>query len=99
MLDEAERSLRDALCIVASTAKDPRVVFGAGCSEALMAGAVWRAAQEARSVDELGTGGAGAGRSFGKVKAMEAFATALTQIPLIIAESAGMGSQCAHDLA
>eukprot|EP01065_Artemidia_motanka_P035467 TRINITY_DN4337_c0_g1_i1.p1 TRINITY_DN4337_c0_g1~~TRINITY_DN4337_c0_g1_i1.p1 ORF type:complete len:560 (+),score=227.27 TRINITY_DN4337_c0_g1_i1:115-1794(+) len=96
VLDEADRSLRDALCIVQSTTRDPRVVFGAGCSEALMAGAVWRAAHQERDVEEQTTSDA---RAFGKAKAMEAFAAALTQIPLIISESAGMGAQCAHDLA
>merc|ERR1719348_1163936 len=36
ILDEAERSLHDALCVL----KQTRTVFGGGCSEALMAGAV-----------------------------------------------------------
>eukprot|EP01064_Diplonema_japonicum_P037784 TRINITY_DN896_c0_g1_i1.p1 TRINITY_DN896_c0_g1~~TRINITY_DN896_c0_g1_i1.p1 ORF type:complete len:577 (+),score=191.11 TRINITY_DN896_c0_g1_i1:60-1733(+) len=96
LLEEADRSLRDALCIVASTVRDSRVVFGAGCSEALMAAAVSKAATSLRTDEELKTAEK---KSFGKVKAMEAFAQALVQIPLIIGESAGMPAQFAHDLA
>eukprot|EP01059_Diplonema_ambulator_P032846 TRINITY_DN6634_c0_g1_i1.p1 TRINITY_DN6634_c0_g1~~TRINITY_DN6634_c0_g1_i1.p1 ORF type:complete len:563 (+),score=198.23 TRINITY_DN6634_c0_g1_i1:87-1775(+) len=96
LLDEADRSLRDALCIVASTVRDSRVVFGAGCSESLMAAAVSKAAANLRSEEDLKTVNK---KSYGKVKAMEAFAQALIQIPLIIGESAGMSAQFAHDLA
>ena len=42
ILDEAERSLHDALCVLESfqTVKDSRRVYGGGCSEMLMAHAV-----------------------------------------------------------
>ncbi|XP_016390658.1 T-complex protein 1 subunit beta [Sinocyclocheilus rhinocerous] len=40
ILDEAERSLHDALCVLAQTVKETRTVFGGGCSEMLMAKAV-----------------------------------------------------------
>ena len=40
LLDEAHRSLHDALCVVSQTVLHPEIVFGAGCSEALMAEAV-----------------------------------------------------------
>jgi len=40
ILDEAERSLHDALCVLTSTIKETRTVFGGGCSETLMAVAV-----------------------------------------------------------
>lgn len=30
ILDEAERSLHDALCVLAQTVKDPRTVYGGG---------------------------------------------------------------------
>ena len=30
ILDEAERSLHDALCVLTSTIKDPRIVYGGG---------------------------------------------------------------------
>lgn len=37
MLDEAERSLHDALCVLVSTVKDSRVLFGGGWPEMQMA--------------------------------------------------------------
>ena len=40
ILDEAERSLHDALCVVSQTVIDSNVVLGAGNSESLMANAV-----------------------------------------------------------
>jgi hypothetical protein len=43
ILDEAERSLHDALCVLCQTVKDSRVVYGGGWSEMTMA----------RAVDEL----------------------------------------------
>ncbi|ORY43617.1 hypothetical protein BCR33DRAFT_717304 [Rhizoclosmatium globosum] len=40
LLDEAERSLHDALCVLSQTVAEPRTVLGGGCSESLMAKAV-----------------------------------------------------------
>lgn len=40
ILDEAERSLHDALCVLSQTVKETSTVFGGGCSEMLMAHAV-----------------------------------------------------------
>ena len=40
LLDEAERSLHDALCLLTETAKETRVVCGGGCTEMLMAQAI-----------------------------------------------------------
>ena len=37
VLDEAERSLHDALCILQATVKDARTIYGGGCTETLMA--------------------------------------------------------------
>lgn len=37
MLDEAERSLHDALCVLAATVKDKRAVLGGGFPEMAMA--------------------------------------------------------------
>jgi len=34
MLDEAERSIHDALCVISQTvSSEPRIVYGAGCAE------------------------------------------------------------------
>ncbi|EAX92612.1 chaperonin, putative [Trichomonas vaginalis G3] len=75
MLDEAERALHDALCVIASMMTEKRTVYGAGCSEILMAEAVDNAARHTP----------------GKVSlAMEGFARALRQIPTIIAGNAGL---------
>ena len=40
VLGEAERSLHDALCVLVSTVKDSRVVYGGGCPEMIMSKAV-----------------------------------------------------------
>ena len=37
MLDEAERSLHDALCVLSQTVQDARVVYGGGFPEMQMA--------------------------------------------------------------
>jgi len=77
IIGEAERSLHDALCVLTSTVKEPRTVYGGGCSEMLMANAV----------SEL------ASKTPGKeAHAMEAFANALRQLPSIIAENGGYDS-------
>ncbi|VDK49606.1 unnamed protein product [Dibothriocephalus latus] len=74
---EAERSLHDALCVLAQTVKDPKTVLGGGASEMLMADAVAKKAAETP----------------GKIAmAMEAFATALRRIPGIIADNGGFDS-------
>lgn len=77
ILDEAERSLHDALCVLTSTVREPRIVFGGGCSEMLMANAVSKLAQETPGKESI---------------AMEAFARALRKLPTIIADNAGYDS-------
>merc|ERR1712018_1101680 len=37
IIGEADRSLHDALCVLTSTVKEPRTLYGGGCSELLMA--------------------------------------------------------------
>jgi T-complex protein 1 subunit beta len=74
VLDEAERSLHDALAILTSVVREPRTVFGGGCTEIAMAAAIDRAA-------ELTPGK--------KSIAMSAFARALRQLPLTIADNGG----------
>lgn len=77
ILEEAERSLHDALCVLSQTANSTKTVLGGGCSEMIMAKAVQEAAK----------------RTVGKqALAMEAFARALKQIPHIIATNAGLDS-------
>jgi T-complex protein 1 subunit beta len=77
MLDEAERSLHDALAVLTQTTKERRTVFGGGCSEMIMS----------KAVDEL------ANKTSGKrALAIEAFARALRQIPAVLAENGGYDS-------
>ncbi|XP_018023575.1 T-complex protein 1 subunit beta [Hyalella azteca] len=77
ILDEAERSLHDALCVLTQTVKDPRVVYGGGCCEVIMS----------RAIREAATHVAGK-----EVLAMESFCHALDMIPTIIADNAGYDS-------
>jgi T-complex protein 1 subunit beta len=77
VLDEAERSLHDALAVLQQTMKHPQVVFGGGCSETLMANAVDEAARSVPGKKQL---------------AMEGFARALRQMPTIISDNAGYDS-------
>ncbi|KDQ14228.1 hypothetical protein BOTBODRAFT_159766 [Botryobasidium botryosum FD-172 SS1] len=77
MVDEAERSLHDALSVLSQTVKETRVVLGGGCSEMLMSCAV---DEEVKKV---------VGK---KAIAAEAFARALRQIPTILADNAGYDS-------
>merc|ERR1712066_1073439 len=77
ILDEAERSLHDALCVLTSTVKETKTVYGGGCSEMLMA----------KAVDELAASTPGK-----EAIAMEHYAKALTELPSIIAENGGYDS-------
>jgi T-complex protein 1 subunit beta len=77
LLDEAERSLHDALCVLSQTVREPRTVLGGGCSEMLMAAAV-----EALLPQVHGK----------KALAVEAFARALRQLPTILADNGGYDS-------
>lgn len=77
ILDEADRSLHDALCVLAATVRESRIVLGGGCSEMLMACAVNAAAAKTPGKEAV---------------AMEAFARALAQLPTTIADNAGYDS-------
>ncbi|XP_050702840.1 T-complex protein 1 subunit beta-like [Eriocheir sinensis] len=77
ILEEAERSLHDALCVLTQTVKETRVVYGGGCSETLMARAVQEAATHMPGKEAL---------------AMESFAKALLTIPITISDNAGFDS-------
>lgn len=77
ILDEAERSLHDALCVLAATVRESRIVYGGGCSEMVMACAVMRAAASTPGKEAV---------------AMESFARALQQLPTVIADNAGYDS-------
>ncbi len=77
MLDEAERSLHDALCVLTETIKETRVINGGGCTEMLMAAAIDAQVPLTAGKESL---------------AMESFARALRQLPTIIADNGGFDS-------
>merc|ERR1719193_575918 len=53
ILDEADRSLHDALCVLTQTVKETRIVYGGGCSEVLMAGKVMELAMATEGKEAL----------------------------------------------
>lgn len=77
LLDEAERSLHDALAVLSQTVNEPRTTLGGGCAEMLMAKAVE---------------GAGTRVEGKKQMAVASFALALRQLPTILADNAGLDS-------
>lgn len=77
ILDEAERAIHDVLCVLYSTIKDTRIVLGGGCSEALMAQAVQSLVEKTEGKEQ---------------HAIQSFATALRQLPVIMADNAGLDS-------
>jgi len=77
ILDEAERSLHDALCVLSQTVRNPRTVLGGGCSETLMANAVDQLVLQTPGKEQF---------------AVESFARALRAIPTILADNAGYDS-------
>ena len=77
ILDEAERSMHDALCVLQRTVAETRTVKGGGCSEALMSQAVRELAMRTPGKEAV---------------AMESFANALMQLPITIADNAGYDS-------
>merc|ERR1711896_91964 len=74
VLAEARRSLHDAIAVIFATVQETRVVYGGGAMEMEMAKAVMEAAAQTEGKHAL---------------AMEGFATAMTQIPTILADNAG----------
>jgi thermosome len=75
VLDEAERSLHDALCAVRNTIEDPKVVVGGGACESEIAGRIKAYALKFRGREQL---------------AVKAYAEALEVIPTALAENAGL---------
>lgn len=74
IVEEAKRSLHDAMCVVRNLIKDNRVVYGGGSAEIACSIAVSRHAETVTGVDQY---------------AIRAFADALDDIPLALAENSG----------
>ncbi|XP_014255295.1 T-complex protein 1 subunit beta [Cimex lectularius] len=77
IVDEADRSLHDALCVLTTTVRDKKTVFGGGASEMIMSRAVSEAASDIPGKESV---------------AMESFAKALLQLPTIISDNGGFDS-------
>ena len=75
VVDEAERSLHDALCVVRNAIEDGKIVAGGGASEAEVAKHLRDYAVKVGGREQL---------------AIEAFADAVESIPLTLAENAGI---------
>ncbi|MCJ1291311.1 T-complex protein 1 subunit epsilon [Xylographa carneopallida] len=75
IIDEAKRSLHDALCVVRNLVKDNRVVYGGGAAEIACSLAVGKAANKSPGLEQY---------------AMRAFADALDAIPMALAENSGL---------
>ncbi|KAL5110749.1 T-complex protein 1 subunit epsilon [Taenia crassiceps] len=77
IVEEAKRSLHDALCVTRNLVRDPRVVAGGGACEIACA---IRVADEAEKISVI------------EQYAMRAFADALESIPVALSENAGLPS-------
>ncbi|XP_054161925.1 T-complex protein 1 subunit epsilon-like [Oppia nitens] len=77
IVEEAKRSLHDALCVVRNLVRDNRVVYGGGAAEIACSLVV---AQEADKISSL------------EQYAFRAFADALDSIPMALAENSGLPS-------
>jgi len=75
ILEEAKRSLHDAICVVRNLVRDSRVVYGGGAAEIACSLAVSAAADEVETLEQY---------------AMRAFSDALESIPMALAENSGL---------
>ena len=75
VIDEAERSIHDALCVVRNVIRDGRIVYGGGSIEIAIANKLQEYATTLPGREQL---------------AIQAFATALEVIPRTLAENTGL---------
>jgi T-complex protein 1 subunit epsilon len=75
IVEEAKRSLHDAMCVVRNLIKDNRVVYGGGSAEIACSLAVSAFADTVPGIEQY---------------AIRAFADALDDIPMALAENAGL---------
>merc|ERR1712061_881580 len=75
IIDEAKRSMHDALCAVRNLVRDNRVVYGGGASEISCSLAVSKEADKIKTIEQY---------------AFRAFADALESVPLALAENCGL---------
>jgi T-complex protein 1 subunit epsilon len=75
IVDEARRSLHDAMCVVRNLIKDNRVVYGGGSAEVACSLAISSYADTVSGIEQY---------------AIRAFADALDDIPMALAENSGL---------
>ena len=75
IIDEAKRSLHDALCVVRNLVRDNRVVYGGGAAEIACSLAVEAEANQTPGLEQY---------------AMRAFSEALDAVPMALAENSGL---------
>ena len=75
VLEEAKRSMHDALCVARNLVRDPKIIYGGGSAEVSASIAVHKAAETELTVEQY---------------TMRAFADALDEIPLALAENSGL---------
>ncbi|XP_029633629.1 T-complex protein 1 subunit epsilon [Octopus sinensis] len=77
IIEEAKRSLHDALCVIRNILKDNRIVYGGGAAEISCSLAVEQMTDKISTIEQY---------------AMRAFSEALESIPLALAENSGLAS-------
>merc|ERR1712228_408205 len=75
IIEEAKRSMHDALCVVRNLVRDNRVVYGGGAAEISCALAVSKEADNIKTIEQY---------------AFRGFADALESVPLALAENSGL---------
>lgn len=75
LVDEAKRSLHDALCVVRNLVRDNRIVYGGGSAELSCSLAITKESDKISSLEQY---------------AFRAFADALEAIPMSLAENSGL---------
>merc|ERR1712029_218742 len=75
IIEEAKRSIHDALCVIRNLVRDNRVVYGGGAAEISCSLAVSEAADKIATIEQY---------------AIHAFAAALENIPNALAENSGL---------
>lgn len=75
IIEEAKRSVHDAICVVRNLVRDPRVVYGGGAADISCANVVAEAADKVPGLEQY---------------AYRAFVDALEAVPLALAENSGL---------
>ena len=75
VIDEAKRSLHDAMCVVRNLVRDPKIVYGGGAAEMACAVEVAKQADKISGIEQY---------------AFRAFVDALEAIPMALAENSGL---------